>query len=306
MARASHARLTPRGRAVLAAAAAVLAAGLVTTVVVVSLHGDGPLAPDACSATVDGTTVQLSPEQMANAATIAGIAGRRGLPARAATIGIATAMQESKLVNVDYGDRDSLGLFQQRPSQGWGTKKQVSDPVYATNAFYDVLVKVEGYRSLPITTAAQKVQRSAFPEAYAQHEEEARVLASALSGYSAAALTCSLDAHRQPAGAQGLRGLRSALEHEQARTTQEPLPTGAGLRLTPSGSGTTAAQRGAWSVAQWAVGQADRLGVARVYVDGRMWRRSSPDDGWREVTGRSVPTSGSADVVVMLDDEDPA
>jgi hypothetical protein len=54
------------------------------------------------------------------------------------------------------------------------------------------------------------------------------------------------------------------------------------------------------------VGQADRLGVARVYVDGRMWRRSSPDDGWREVTGRAVPTSGSADVVVMLDDEDPA
>jgi hypothetical protein len=183
--------MTRRGRAVVGGSAALLTlAAAATAVVVLSQHG--PLAPASCSATVDGTTVELSPEQMGHAATIAGIAGRRGLPARAATIGIATAMQESKLVNVDYGDRDSLGLFQQRPSQGWGTPAQVQDPVYATNAFYDVLVKVEGYRSLPITTAAQKVQRSGFPHAYAQHEPEARVLASALAGYSPAALTCRL------------------------------------------------------------------------------------------------------------------
>ncbi|HET8615629.1 MAG TPA: hypothetical protein VFL94_08910 [Actinomycetales bacterium] len=308
MARTPRTRLTPLGRALLGGTAVVLALGLVTTVVVVSLRGDGPPAPAACRATVDGTTVQLSPEQMGNAATIAGIAGRRGLPARAATIGIATAMQESKLVNVSYGDRDSLGLFQQRPSQGWGTKKQVTDPVYATNAFYDVLVKVEGYRSLPITTAAQRVQRSAFPQAYAQHEEEARVLASALSGYSTAALTCTLDATRAPAGARGLHALRTALQHEQARTAQAPLPKRAGLRLTPatSGADSAAVRRDAWSVAQWAVGQAERLGIARVYVDGQVWRRASPDDGWSAARGAGVPTSGSRDVVVMLEDADPA
>jgi hypothetical protein len=297
--------MTRRGRAVVGGSAALLMlAAAATAVVVLSQHG--PLAPASCSATVDGTTVELSPEQMGHAATIAGIAGRRGLPARAATIGIATAMQESKLVNVDYGDRDSLGLFQQRPSQGWGTPAQVQDPVYATNAFYDVLVKVEGYRSLPITTAAQKVQRSGFPHAYAQHEPEARVLASALAGYSPAALTCRLDADRPPSGVQGLRGLRAALDHEQARATASPVARGPGLRLAPTGTSTATRSRAGWSLAQWAVGQADRLGVARVYVDGRVWRRAAPDEGWREVHGAGIPTSGTGQVVVMLSDDDPA
>jgi hypothetical protein len=301
----SGARLTPTGRAVVGGGAALLVVAVGVTAVL-TLHEDGPLAPDSCSATVKGTTVELSPEQMRNAATIAGIAGRRGLPARAATIGIATAMQESKLVNISYGDRDSLGLFQQRPSQGWGTADQVQDPVYATNAFYDVLVKVRGYRSLPITKAAQKVQRSAFPEAYAQHEPEARVLASALSGYTSAALTCTLrDA--PPAGSRGLRGLRSALKNEQATVTQSPTAAGSGLRLTPKPRSSTADSAApTWSLAQWSVGQADRLGVARVYVDGRMWRRAAPADGWHEVHGAGVPTSGSREVVVMLTDTSPA
>lgn len=301
----SRSRLTPAGRAVVGGGAALLVVGLGATAVL-TLRKEGPLAPDSCSATVKGTTVELSPEQMGNAATIAGIAQRRGLPARAATIGIATAMQESKLVNISYGDRDSLGLFQQRPSQGWGTANQVQDPVYATNAFYDVLVKVRGYRSLPITKAAQKVQRSAFPNAYAQHEPEARVLASALSGYEAAALTCTLR-DDPPGGSSGLRGLRSALTKEQASATQSPVAGGSGLRLTPRPRSGTA-DRGVltWSLAQWSVGQADRLGVARVYADGRMWRRAAADDGWQEVQGAGVPASDSHEVVVMLTDTDPA
>src|SRR5919205_3937419 len=145
-----------------------------------------------CTATALGRSMELDPEQAGNAAVIAAVAVRRGLPSRAATIGIATAMQESKLVNLPGGDRDSVGLFQQRPSQGWGTPAQIRDPVYASNAFYDVLVKVEGYENLPITKAAQTVQRSAFPTAYADHEPEARILASALTGYSPAGLTCVL------------------------------------------------------------------------------------------------------------------
>src|SRR3954462_2765648 len=169
--------------------------------------GTLPLRPH-CTATALGKSTDVSPEQAGNAAIIASVAVHRRLPARAATIGIATALQESKLVNLEGGDRDSLGLFQQRPSQGWGTPAQLRDPVYASNAFYDVLVKIEGYQDLPITAAAQTVQRSAFPSAYADHEPEARILASALTGQSPGGLTCVLgridDASSpQPASGEG-------------------------------------------------------------------------------------------------------
>src|SRR3954466_6292243 len=145
--------------------------------------GTVPIRPRG-AATALGNSTELDPEQAGNAAIIASVAVRRGLAGRAATIGIATAMQESKLVTLPGGDRDSIGLFQQRPSQGWGTPAQVRDPVYAANAFFDVLIKVEGYRSMEITKVAQRVQRSAYPEAYADHEPEGRVLASALTGNS--------------------------------------------------------------------------------------------------------------------------
>ncbi|HMO11488.1 MAG TPA: hypothetical protein PKB06_08315, partial [Actinotalea sp.] len=156
-----------------------------------SLDDSAP-RPDRCAAAVDGTSWYLDPVQADHAALIALTAVRRGLPARAATIGLASALQESGLRNLPYGDRDSLGLFQQRPSQGWGTEEQVMDPVYSTNTFYDVLVTVDGYQDLPITEAAQRVQRSAFPDAYAQHEGRSRAWASALAGYSPTALTCRL------------------------------------------------------------------------------------------------------------------
>ena len=112
------------------------------------------------------------------------------MPARAATIALATAYQESDLYNVEGGDRDSLGLFQQRPSQGWGSPEQVLDPYYAANAFYDELVDVDGYEAMEVTVAAQEVQRSGLPGAYADHEADARVLASALTGNSPRAFSC--------------------------------------------------------------------------------------------------------------------
>ena len=227
-------RSTRRGRILRRCVAVVVAlavlSGLVVALVVIVRRLSTPVAPVACAATVGGVTVTLSPEQMGNAGTIAGIAVRRGLPARAATIALATAMQESKLVNVDYGDRDSLGLFQQRTSQGWGTRAQVLDPVHATNAFYEALVKVTDYRTRPITEVAQRVQRSGFPEAYAQHEAQARVLASALSGNSPAALTCALDATRPPSGTAGQARLRAALAAEQPPGSITAIP--AGLRIT--------------------------------------------------------------------------
>lgn len=126
-----------------------------------------------------GTT--FNAEQASNAAIIYNAAASRGLPAQAAVIGIATALQESTLRNLNHGDRDSLGLFQQRPSQGWGTAAQVTDPVYASNKFYDALVKVPNWASLPVTVAAQRVQRSAYPDAYAKWEAPARAAVDVLS-----------------------------------------------------------------------------------------------------------------------------
>ncbi|MHC5905056.1 heavy metal transporter, partial [Streptomyces sp. S6] len=128
-------------------------------------------ASDTCTARgTDGTTATLDLDQASHAATIAAVAHARGLPERAVTIALATAIQESKLRNLTYGDRDSLGLFQQRPSQGWGTSAQILDPVHASGTFFDALVKVPDYLGLPVTVAAQRVQRSGYPEAYARHE----------------------------------------------------------------------------------------------------------------------------------------
>src|SRR4051794_34952422 len=192
-----------------------------------------PIRPH-CTAPASGNSTELDPEQAGNAAIIASVAVRRGLPARAATIGIATALQESKLVNLPGGDRDSLGLFQQRPSQGWGTPAQIGDPVYATNAFYDVLVKVEGYQNLPITAAAQKVQRSAFPSAYGEHEPEARMLASALTGYSPAGFSCVLPAVEPgPERATGRGGLTPRAEEVVRAAGSETGRTGEAVPGAP-------------------------------------------------------------------------
>jgi hypothetical protein len=241
-----------------------------------------------CTATAGGKLAELDPEQAGNAAIIAGVANRRGLPARATSIGIATAIQESKLRNITYGDRDSLGLFQQRPSQGWGTRKEILDPVYAANAFYDVLAKVDGYRDMPITDVAQEVQRSAFPSAYADHEPEARIIASALSGYSPAGLTCALrdeDLTAQRPGGSGFTAraaaVRRAADRETGRTSPQPQDDGTTLRYTvPRGED----NRAGWSLGHWAVARAGALHVSRVQVDGRVWLRSSSRDGWTKAT----------------------
>ena len=140
---------------------------------------DAP-APTEPSCSLPGSAVTVTPEQAANAALIAGVAWERGLPDRAVVIALATAQQESGLRNIDYGDRDSLGLFQQRPSQGWGTDAQVTDPGYAAGIFFDRLVEIPGWDTGRLTDVAQSVQRSGFPEAYQKHEAMAVDLTAAL------------------------------------------------------------------------------------------------------------------------------
>jgi hypothetical protein len=139
-------------------------------------------APGRC--TVPGGSFTLTPEQAANATTIAAVARARQLPQRAVVIALATAQQESHLRNLQYGDRDSLGLFQQRPSQGWGTPAQILDPSYAAGRFFDHLVRVPGWETARLTDVAQTVQRSGAPEAYQKWEAMATQLAQALDARS--------------------------------------------------------------------------------------------------------------------------
>jgi hypothetical protein len=132
-------------------------------------------------------------EQMQNASTIAAVGVKLGVPTFGIEVAEATALQESKLYNLTGGDRDSLGLFQQRPSEGWGTAAQIMDTTYASTAFYNALMKVANWQSLPLTVAAQDVQHSAYPDAYAGHQQEAEVLAAVFTGTAGDGLTCTLD-----------------------------------------------------------------------------------------------------------------
>lgn len=213
--------------------AAVLAVGAtaaflsVTAVSLVSSTGQVATAANACTElgyTVDEAAYQPPPidqaptiptdgavpgfgpddaDKIANAQAIVAAGAVAGVGRRGLIVAIATALQESGLENLDHGDRDSLGLFQQRPSQGWGTAQQVRDPRFAALAFFGGptsphsnrsagkaspagLLDVAGWADLPITVAAQHVQRSAFPDAYAKHEARATVIVDALAGDSSA------------------------------------------------------------------------------------------------------------------------
>lgn len=119
-------------------------------------------------------------EQVPNAKTIQATGVAMNIPARGQIVALATALQESGLRNLTYGDRDSLGLFQQRPSQGWGTANEILDPVHASTKFYEALEKVSGWQSLSVTQAAQAVQKSGYPEAYAKWEPLATALQQAI------------------------------------------------------------------------------------------------------------------------------
>lgn len=140
--------------------------------------------PSPGDATAAGP-VQWDAEQRANAGVIAAVGQEMGAPPRAQWIALATAMQESTLRNLAGGDRDSEGLFQQRPSQGWGSSAQVRDPRYSSRMFYQRLLELPGWSSMALTAAAQAVQRSAFPDAYAKWEQAAADLLSAVGGAAA-------------------------------------------------------------------------------------------------------------------------
>lgn len=283
-------------------ALAALGVGAVATAGVVwflTRQDPGPVV-ERCAAQLQSTDWYFTPVQAEHAALVTGVSVQRGLPARAATIALATALQESKLVNIDYGDRDSLGLFQQRPSQGWGTPEQIMDPVYSTNAFYDGLVKIDGYADMEITEAAQAVQRSAFPEAYAQHETRSRAWASALTGHSPGAVTCTLSevGDEDPAGEAAWTGFKDRILRDLG------LPQSTSVRLRGD-DGTidvdaTAlpfddAEQAAWTVAHWAVATASTTSAVEVRVTDQVWTRDT--SSWTTYDGDAQP-AGRVTVVV--------
>ena len=139
----------------------------------------------------------LDQEQLANGTLIVEVGIDLGVPPRGWVIAVATAAQESSLRNLPHlgadNDHDSLGLFQQRPSHGWGTPEQIMDPRYATTAFYEALLQVEDWQVLPLTVVAQAVQRSAHPDAYAKHEPMAVALVETVAGGAAGASGSDVD-----------------------------------------------------------------------------------------------------------------
>ncbi|WP_189451587.1 hypothetical protein [Streptomyces abikoensis] len=279
--------VTRRGRLLRTVAACAVLLALVGYLVAQLITG-GPGAP-RCTVRANGQVYSLSPEQAVNAATISAVGSSRGLPERAVTIALATAMQESGLRNIHHGDRDSLGLFQQRPTQGWGTAAQITDPVYAAGKFYDHLVEVPGYSRLPLTVAAQKVQRSGFPQAYAKHEPDASLLSSGLTGRAAASFSCTKSPSDGKAGDPA--AVRAKLSREFG-VEASPTVTGDGrtgaaggrtvtVPVRPGPDDETPGRRG-WAVASWAVAHAAELRVERVSFGGRVWSAENSADGWRE------------------------
>ena len=243
---------------------------------------------NSCKVRDDRFDYQWSPEQVANSATISMVGTDvLRLPTRASQIANATAIQESKLRNLRSGDRDSLGLFQQRPSMGWGTAEQILDPVYASRRFYAALVKVDQWQTRPLTEVAQDVQRSGYPEAYADHETQGRVLATSFEGKFPESLGCRLDDPTEPGSpADVVAKLR-----EQT-----------GVTATPSGKYVTVraqSTKQAWGIGHWAVAHAQSEQISSVVVGGRAWNRTSDRSGWTWDKA-SNPTASETTVRIEL------
>jgi len=155
------------------------------------LGGSGGCTPAVPNTSGQPSIGRWDAEQVSIAATIVHVGITKGVPRRGWVVALATAMQESQLRNLPYlgenNDHDSIGVFQQRPSQRWGTPEQLADPAYQAAHFYDKLLTVPGWQQMPLTEAAQRVQVSAAPTAYEKWTSDALLLADALASANASA-----------------------------------------------------------------------------------------------------------------------
>lgn len=242
-----------------------------------------PPPPPGCTAGSGNDAVSLDPGQASSAATIAGVAARHKLPRRAITIALATALQESKLENLSYGDRDSVGIFQQRPSQGWGPAADLQNPVYATTKFYDALVQVPDYTKIPIDQAAQDVQHSADGSAYSQFDYVAGLLSGDLTGQPAHSVTCwYTPATTGTTTTAATKADLTSAEHALAETFGPDGRKATVVRVSTSRSARIEVARGqGWTVASWLVTHAENYQISEVRYAGFIWKAADGTMGWQ-------------------------
>ncbi|HTU73524.1 MAG TPA: hypothetical protein VMG38_08395 [Trebonia sp.] len=239
-----------------------------------------------CQAGSGTSALPVDPDQAPIAATVAGVAARMGLPLRALEIGYATALQESKLTNPTYGDRDSVGVFQQRPSEGWGTAAELENPEYATTAFFSALVKVPNYLNIPIDQAAQDVQHSADGSAYSQWDDTAEFLATSYVT-TPHAVTCwyTPAAHAKASLASAGTGLVDVFGPTGSASA------GAVLQSVSSGRSGLEVQvrpQNGWAVANWLMSNASTYGLTKVSYDGWEWSASLTETSWQATPSGST------------------
>jgi hypothetical protein len=258
--------MTVRARRAIFVVAALLLVGIPATFAIRALWHTSSEHMSQTGCTLGGYDLDTS--QSSVAATMVGVVTNLDLPERADVLVLAAALQESKLTNLSSGDgdRDSVGVLQQRPSQGWGTVAQLNDVHYATRAFLQALVKLHNWQHLPLSTAIQKVQVSADGSLYAVHEPEAQSLADVLTGRKPAAITCSFG---KPTVVASTTKVASLLTKD--------------LPVNPPATTTTTVRvpGAAWQTAAWFVANADRLGIDEVSYDNRQWTRTK---GWKTAT----------------------
>jgi hypothetical protein len=272
-------------------AAAVAVALVVSLAVVLTLRHVAPTLLTGSGCTVDGNgqAIPLDPGQAGIASTIAGVARHDAMPARAVTVAYAAALQESKLTNLHYGDRDSVGVFQQRPSEGWGPARRLEDPVYATTKFFAALATVPGYRRIPVYRAAQAVQHSADGHAYGQYQQTAVDLSRAFTGRSPHAVWCWYD------GGTGRLARLTAAARELTKTFGPLAEHRVGdpvlhVHVTSANDG--------WAMAAWLVSHASGYGIREVRYLGYQWTTAQGDKGWARERARGKHPAPPGSVVL--------
>lgn len=261
------------------------------------LYSSYNAAPPSNGCTVSTPSAQYSrsAEATDNAAVIATVGWANGFDEKGVTIAVATAIQESGLRNLDHGDRDSVGLFQQRTSQGWGTVEQIMDARYSATMFYKALAKVSGWEDLRVTEAAQAVQRSGFPEAYAAHEAESRAWANALGGVEGT-VSCELTAP-EVTTARAYSD-RVGLDFPGAGYVVEVLESDGNstvLGVKPSDATDQSLRR----LQSWAIATASTTGAEWADLHGSLWTRDgkwlqeTPTQQWADYPGIRVAVKTS-------------
>jgi hypothetical protein len=225
-----------------------------------------------------GFDVPLSTSQAGLAALIAGVAEHRSLPVRAVTIAYATALQESGLENLPFGDRDSVGIFQQRPSEGWGTRRKLLDPVYATTRFFAALAAVPNYQRLLIYQAAQDVQHSADGYAYSQYSGQGAAMANGFAGVRPHDVWCwyggGVSKHVRFAAVS--TDLRRSFGRLRVSRAGDPVTR---IRVRSEAVG--------WTLATWLVTHASTFGISDVTYGGYQWTAAHGQKGWiRDAKGK--------------------